>query len=147
MLDAMDDLIWNTKPGNESIESLVVRMREYASEVLEPAGIIYTIDCPASLFRLTPGITQRKNLYLIFKEAVNNLAKYSQSKRASVFFSYERKQLQLTIQDEGVGFQIDNGKRGNGLENMRSRALEMGAKLDINSEEGGGTLVRLTMPL
>jgi len=146
-LDAMDDLIWNTKPENDSMESLIVRMREHASEVLEAAGISFTLESPESISNVKLNIQQRKNLYLIFKEAINNLAKYSKTKKASIQFEQQKKFLRMIIIDEGTGFTMASIRKGNGLENMQSRAAEMNAQLEIRSGEGRGTTVSVQMPV
>lgn len=146
-LDAMDDLIWNTKPENDSLESLIIRMREYAAEVLEAAGINYTLNCPATIHHLKLDMQQKKNLYLIFKEAVNNLAKYSKSSNAMIGFDYQKKFLHMLIADEGSGFSYTSIKKGNGLDNMQSRAAEMNAQFDIQSGNGRGTTIRVNVPV
>ena len=145
MLDAMDDLIWNTKPENDSVESLTVRMREYGSEVLEASSIRFTLDCPETLNDLKLTMEQRKNIYLIFKEAVNNLAKYSSGTHAKIAFQSTKNLLIMTIHDDGVGFNNSSGKNGNGLENMKTRAAELKAHLDIISHNGSGTTIRLEL--
>ena len=147
MLDAMDDLIWNTKPENDSLESLIVRMREYAAEVLEAAGIRFALESPEALNNVKLNMQQRKNLYLIFKEAVNNLAKYSKTKKAFIRFEQQKKYLRMVIIDEGTGFTITSIKKGNGLDNMQSRAAEMNAQLEIRSGENKGTTISLDMPV
>ena len=146
-LDAMDDLIWNTRPENDSLESLIIRMREYAAEVLEAAGIYYTLTCPATIHHLKLDIQQKKNLYLIFKEAVNNLAKYSNSSNAIIEFDYQKKFLHMLIADEGSGFSYTSIKKGNGLDNMQSRAAEMNAQFDIQSGNGRGTTIKVNVPV
>jgi len=146
-LDAMDDLVWSTKPGNDSLESLIVRMREYAAEVLEAAGISFTLESPEALNNVKINMQQRKNLYLIFKEAVNNLAKYSKAKKAFIRFEQQKKYLRMVIIDEGTGFTITSIKKGNGLDNMQSRAAEMNAQLEIHSGQDKGTTILLHMPV
>ena len=147
MLDAMDDLIWNTKPGHDSVESLTVRIREYGSEVLEASAISFTLDCPESLNNMKLTMEQRKNIYLIFKEALNNLAKYSCSTHAKIDFQSAKNLLIMTIHDDGVGVSKLPGKNGNGLENMKARAAEMKAQLEIISYKGSGTTIRLELPV
>jgi len=147
MLDAMDDLVWTTKPGHDSLESLTVRMREYGSEVLEATAISFTLNCPEALNDMKLTMEQRKNLYLIFKEAVNNLAKYSCSMHAKIDFQFAKHLLIMTVHDDGIGFSKLPGKNGNGLENMKARAAEMKAQLDIISHTGSGTTIRLELPV
>ncbi len=146
MLDAMDDIIWSTKPENDSVEDLTVRMHEYASETLEAAGIQYALNCPTALGKLKLNMEQKKNLFLIFKEAVNNLAKYSESRSAYISFGQKSSLLSLTVKDEGKGFS-EKVRRGNGLQNMTNRASEIDARLEINSEPGKGTTIRVDLPL
>ena len=143
----MDDLVWTTKPGHDSLESLTVRMREYGSEVLEATAISFTLDCPEALNNMKLTMEQRKNLYLIFKEAVNNLAKYSCSTHAKIDFKSAKHLLIMTVHDDGIGFCKLPGKNGNGLENMKTRAAEMKAQLDIISHNGSGTTIRLELPV
>jgi signal transduction histidine kinase/ligand-binding sensor domain-containing protein len=147
MLDAMDDIIWSTKPDNDALESLIIRTREYAGEVLEAAGIHYEIFVQNSMPPIKLNMEQKKNLYLIFKEAINNLAKYSKSKTASIRFLYSHNRLQLLIKDDGIGFDPKETRKGNGLQNMQSRANEMHAELDLESEPGKGTAIRVGLPL
>ena len=146
-LDAMDDLVWSTKPGNDSLDDLIVRMREYAAEVLEAAGISFTLESPEVLNDVKLNMQQRKNLYLIFKEAVNNLAKYSKTKKAFIRFEQQKKYLRMIIVDEGTGFTMASVKKGNGLDNMQSRAAEMNAQLEIHSSENKGTMISVDMPV
>lgn len=147
MLDAMDDIIWSTKPDNDALESLIIRTREYAGEVLEAAGIQYEIIVQENMPPIRLNMEQKKNMYLIIKEAVNNLAKYSQSPTAAIHFTYSNNRLQLLIKDEGVGFTVDGVLKGNGLQNMKTRATEMNAELLVNSGAGKGTAINIKLPL
>ena len=146
-LDAMDDLIWNTRPENDSLESLIVRMREYAAEILEAAGVEFTLNCPAAITSIKLDMQQKRNLFLIFKEAINNLAKYSNTRNAFIHFDYQKKFLQMIIIDEGKGFTLTSIKKGNGLDNMQHRAAEMNAQFEIHSANGKGTTIRVHVPV
>ena len=90
---------------------------------------------------------QRKNLYLIFKEALNNAAKYSGTEKIAVSIKEENKKLLFTLQDFGKGFDASSIKKGNGLDNMQNRAKELNGELDIASATGEGTTILLTMPV
>ncbi len=147
MLDAMDDIIWSAKPENDPMESLVIRMREYAGEVLEAAGIDYSIEIPDAMKDIKLNMEQKKNLYLVFKEAINNLAKYSKSKEAIIHFQMNRSLLQMEVNDTGVGFDPSHVPKGNGLENMKARTAEMNGNLVIDTSVGKGTTVKVELPL
>jgi two-component sensor histidine kinase len=147
MLDAMDDIIWSAKPENDPMESLVIRMREYAGEVLEAAGIDYSIEIPDAMKDIKLNMEQKKNLYLVFKEAINNLAKYSKSKEANIRFQMNHSLLKMVVHDSGVGFDPSLLSRGNGLENMKARTAEMNGNLVIDTSFGKGTTVKVELPL
>jgi signal transduction histidine kinase len=85
----------------------------------------------------------RRDLFLIFKEAINNLVKYSKSSRAFIHFSIRKKNLHMRVRDYGAGFDMSDADTGNGLSNMHKRAENMGAELRITSEIGEGTEVVL----
>jgi two-component system, NarL family, sensor histidine kinase UhpB len=90
---------------------------------------------------------QRKNLYLVFKEAVNNAAKYADCTSIEVKFLKEKSSLVLGITDNGKGFNIEEMKNGNGLKNMELRAKEIKAAFQIQSAPGKGTQIALQMPI
>ena len=89
---------------------------------------------------------QRKNIYLIFKEALNNAVKYSGTEKILLQATVQNRELQLLVEDHGKGFASSLVKKGNGLDNMYNRAKELDAVLQIDSDEEG-TDVILTMPL
>lgn len=140
-LDNMSDIIWSIKPENDSLTNILSHMRIYAGTVLEAKKINYTTDFPPDndQFHLPPDL--KNNLYLIFKEAVNNLAKYSRCSKASIELKIQGKKIRMTIEDNGEGFDPSNASKGNGLNNMKRRAEESGAVLNITSETGKGTRV------
>ena len=89
----------------------------------------------------------RKNFYLIFKEAINNLLKYSNATRVAISLLLSNNKIELTIRDNGVGFDTKNPSRGNGLKGMKYRAAEINAEFKIDSEIGSGTSVELYLKL
>ena len=90
---------------------------------------------------------QRRDLYLIFKEAVNNLVKYSKADNAKVEVLINLHNMSLLVKDDGSGFDTTEIREGNGLRNMQQRAALLNASLTIESEPGKGTTVNLNMPL
>jgi signal transduction histidine kinase len=85
------------------------------------------------------------HLYRVMQEALNNVAKHSGSKRASVRLNFSARAVMLEIEDDGIGMRI-NEKQGLGLVSMRERAEMMKGTIDIGAGESGGTLVRVTVP-
>ena len=89
----------------------------------------------------------RRQVYLIFKEGVNNVVRHSACDRAEVEFRLEGREGVLTITDNGRGFEPSRVEDGNGLVSMRRRAEGFGGRLEVESEPGRGTTVRLRLPL
>jgi len=118
-------------------------MRTFASGLLESKNIDLTFIAAPSLSVKILSMPQRKNLYLIFKEAVTNVAKYSKAKYCSVTLKNEGNNLVMEIFDNGVGFDINRSLLGNGLTGMKKSGEELNAELIISSKIDHGTLVHL----
>src|SRR5690606_367537 len=82
MLDAMADIVWTINPENDQFEKIILRMRNFAYEVLGAKGIDFEFVADDEVEKLKLLMDVRKNLYLIFKEAVNNMIKYSGADKA-----------------------------------------------------------------
>ncbi|MEP6795033.1 MAG: tetratricopeptide repeat protein [Saprospiraceae bacterium] len=143
MLDAMADIVWTINPENDQFENIILRMRSFAYQLLGAKKINFEFKTDDDLARLKLPMDVRKNLYLIFKEAANNMAKYSGASKALFSIQEEKDALILLIQDNGIGFDPNGITEGNGLKNMKRRAKEIGAILLINSFPGSGTTIEL----
>ncbi|HXG66505.1 MAG TPA: ATP-binding protein [Blastocatellia bacterium] len=92
------------------------------------------------------GADMRRQVYLIFKEAVNNIVRHSQCTRAEIELKTERAWLALTVADNGKGFDPARSGDGNGLVSMRRRAAALGGEIVVSSRNGGGTTLMLKVP-
>jgi two-component system sensor histidine kinase UhpB len=144
-LDNMNDIIWNIKPGNDSLADVLARMREYAGTVLEAKGIFYSIEFPDNHSEIALPLGLKNNMFLIFKEAVNNLAKYSACKEATISLTFENGKINMTIEDNGIGFETNKDSKGNGLNNIKRRAEESNAVLTIASNMDEGTRIEFNV--
>lgn len=147
MMDSMHDIVWTTQPSNDSLNSVTVRMREFAAEVLEAKNILYQIQVDEPLLALKLPTKHHYDFYMIFKEAINNAAKYSEATQVQVQVNRENGELRLHIRDNGKGFEQNSVKSGNGLKNMQKRAAQLDGKLHIYSRPGEGTLIQVSMPI
>lgn len=146
--ESLSDIVWSINPKNDSLEIMFARMQRYASELLEARNITYEFIFPNESFAgLSMDMDKRQHVYLIFKEAVNNLVKYSQASSAQIVIDVSKDVFKLVIADNGKGFDADAGHPGNGILNMKKRAADMRARLDIESESGKGTTITLLMRL
>jgi len=90
---------------------------------------------------------KRSNIYLICKEGINNAIKYSECRNLSFALQQEDHHISISIVDDGKGFNALNDFDGNGLKNMKSRAQEIKADLNLNSEKGKGTMINLFLKI
>ena len=143
VLNSMDDIIWSVNPKNDSLSSLTVRLREYAIPLCESKDIKFIMNEDEAIYTLKLGMDERRNIFLIVKEAVNNAVKHSGCSQLSVAFAMKYKQLEIEIIDNGKGF--DPSKRGvrNGVINMERRAAQIGVDYSIKSEKNIGTTIML----
>jgi len=145
--DVLEEIIWNVNPKNDTLENVIARMQQYANELLENAQI----DCQWNIV-LKEGNTlidaeKRKQLYLFFKEAVNNLAKHSKCEHCSIEISNLSNSLSILIQDDGIGYDTVGNYQSNGIDSMNKRATQLNASLKVLSTLKEGTRIHLKVPL
>jgi two-component system sensor histidine kinase UhpB len=145
-MEKMGDIVWMIKPGENEGQSLWQRMERFMYEMCSSQNISCATEGKEVLENVKLTMQQRKNFYLVFKEALNNAVKYSGTDKVDVRISQQNHQLQLSVQDYGKGFTLngEGSHTGNGLSNMRNRAKELGGKLSIESVIGKGTDVSLS---
>lgn len=145
--DTINDIIWNVNPNFDSISELIKRMTRFASETLEAANINYSINLPDNQLNIVLDNQIKYHLYLIFKEAINNSAKYSNASLVQIDIYYNTGSFSFKIKDNGVGFIEGAIEKGNGLENMRARANEIKAELSVASEVNKGVEITVSIKL
>lgn len=147
MMEAMDDIVWSIKPANDSMVKITARMREFATGILEPKDMELAFVVDDKVKDVKMDMEARRDFFLIFKEAVNNVAKYSSCTRCTIHIACHQKRLILEVQDNGIGFDVNNADNGNGLSNLQKRAEALKARVQVQSAPGKGTRVILNMPV
>ena len=140
---AMRDIVWITNPTSDNLKDLITKMNEVANDML--AAINWKFDFPEETIRINLSPETKRNVFLIFKEALNNIIKHSAAKNAVIKLKISDKNLLLAIKDNGKGFNTDAGFSGNGLKNMENRAKEINGILKLNSSPGKGTTLALAV--
>lgn len=143
----MQDIIWTIRSDNDTLEDLVSRMREFGLRVCDAKHIRFNIQISQSFKASKLSLEQRRNLYLIFREALNNAVKYAESSQIDLILNLKSRFLKMEISDNGKGFDPATIKRGNGLNNLEKRAKEIGGQIEIKSQPGKGTCINLMMVL
>ena len=154
MVDSMSDIVWAINPAKDHLSDLIGRMRNLAGEMTELRDIRLKINLEnVENSDLTVGADLRREIYLIFKECLNNLVKHSAGDTAEIEFRLAGENLFVSVTDNGRGFDANvknNGtenRGGNGLPNMKRRAANLGGSFEIRSETGKGTTAVLRVPV
>ncbi|MGB4846109.1 MAG: histidine kinase [Ferruginibacter sp.] len=142
----ISDIVWALKPENDKLENMVIRMREYIAQTLESKNIQTRINIDEKLLANTLDTGQRRDFFLIFKEAVNNIAKYAGASVVQVNLEKKNTDLLMQINDNGKGFDTNKQTSSSGLKNMKSRAEALHGILQIASAAEKGTTVTLIIP-
>jgi ligand-binding sensor domain-containing protein/signal transduction histidine kinase len=146
LVDSMGDIVWAVNPERDHLVDLVKRMRRFASDVFSARGIAFHFEAPIDDRDTRLGAEIRREVLLIFKEAVNNIARHSGCDRADIEFKSQAGWLVLKLIDNGKGFDTSHSFEGNGLVSMGRRAERLGGTLEVVSRAGEGTAVMLKTP-
>ncbi len=139
-MSKMSDVIWSIDSRRDRLSELISRMEEHADEVLLPLEVRYDLK---TVHMETDGpipANIRQNIYFIYKEAINNVAKHANASKVDIWMGNNGPQFELRIKDNGGGHleATDESKkrRGQGLANLRMRAQRLGAEIDILNGQG-----------
>ncbi|MCU0471361.1 MAG: histidine kinase [Arcicella sp.] len=139
-IQTIRDTVWAINPENDSVEILFEKMRSFALQILTVQNIALDFQNEYHTGKLLKmSMEQRRNVYLIFKEAINNIAKHAQATKVSVLISQTKEGFKLEISDNGKGFNYQENYEGNGLRNFQKRADESFMEFKMKSEIGKGT--------
>ena len=146
---ALDEIVWAVDPQHDSLDSLVSYMGKYAQDFLEAANIRCRLDFPLDLPSWPLGAEMRHNLFLAFKETLNNTLKHAAATEVHISLSLEPHGFTLVIKDDGRGFSprqqpsTEKGRiaSGHGLPNLDRRLAAVGGRCEIKTSAGEGTRV------
>jgi len=146
------EIVWAVNPEHDTLDSLAAYFGEFAQSFLGPAGIRCRLDFPLNLLALALGSHVRHNLFLAYKEALNNVVRHAGASKVEISLALQPGGFVLSIRDDGHGCSpsVPEQRRvigGNGLLNMRHRLGEIGGTCEICPAPDGGTLVRFTAPM
>ncbi|MEM9016875.1 MAG: histidine kinase [Verrucomicrobiota bacterium] len=146
-IESMRDIVWLIRPGEETWQQMLTRFRETAAKLLRAHEYTFSVKGDAHDDRLP--LEFKRDIFLIYKEVLNNIVRHAQAQKVEIEIEGKRNHLQLSIADDGIGFNnLDqNFQEGNGLRNLRMRAQAIGANLKVRSALTEGTKVQLTIPM
>jgi signal transduction histidine kinase len=142
LLTKMNAIIWSMSSSNDSLGNMIAYIRSYALEYFEDTGIKCKIDIPENLPNIEVIGTIRRNVFLVVKEALNNILKHSKATEVHISLTRVEDSLVLQIQDNGTGINMEKLRQfGNGLKNMKKRMADINA--DFSIENKNGTLITM----
>ena len=144
LIDDMKDIVWLVNPSKDSLKDLFNRLQDSYQEVLRYSNISLLINGIEKLSKVKLPIAYRQNIFLMLKEAINNSIKYSECKNIVVNVNTDYGKLDVEFKDDGKGFDINNTKMGNGIQNIKKRAKLVNGKVLINSNIGQGTNIKFS---
>jgi ligand-binding sensor domain-containing protein/signal transduction histidine kinase len=147
---SLDEIVWAVNPSNDTLEGLVNYACKYAQEYLALAGLRYRAEVPAQLPAIAIPPEVRHNVFLAFKEAVNNVVKHAQASEVWIRLRLQPDHFTLSIEDNGRGLgglDAHAAQTRNGLRNMRKRMEDLHGEFSIGPGAKDGTQVRLTVPI
>src|SRR5579871_2774585 len=148
LVDSMSDIVWAVNPKRDHLGDLAQRMRRLASDMLDGANIDVQFRAPAGSAATSLSAELRREIFLIFKEAINNVVRHANSSVVEITFDVRGDELFLEVHDNGLGFQpLTIEGQGHGINSMEERARRVGGSVVIESDPGRGTTIRLNARL
>ncbi|MGE5497802.1 MAG: two-component regulator propeller domain-containing protein [Syntrophothermus sp.] len=144
LIDNMSDIVWVVNPVRDTLHDLILRLRDNYADIFSSLGISFKINNLELLRSVKLPMEHKQNLYLIFKECINNCLKHSSCNALYMEASLHGRKLEIILKDNGTGFNINKNSQGNGLTNIKKRAKNIGGHLVIESAPGQGTLIKYT---
>ena len=141
-IENMSDIVWSIQPKNDDFLNVLKKMKGFGDSILGSAGIQFNFSYINDVEKIILDIEQRKNLYLVYKEAINNAAKYSKASYVESVIEKKGKAVIMKIHDNGTGFNVaEKSNSGNGLQNMKQRANDINGTFEITSDHKGTTIL------
>jgi signal transduction histidine kinase len=148
VIQDMNQIIWALNTKNDTLEGLVAFIRRFALDFIEPCSLKCTFNFPVQLPGLALRSEVRRNIYLIIREALNNVVKHSNAAEVEISIKPVNGSLAIMIKDNGIGFDPESQQfPGIGLMNMKKRINDIGGHFVLESKPAKGTLIRLELPM
>lgn len=147
LASALEEIVWAANPTSDTLEGFSNYLTQYSGAVVRDARLRCRLDIPVALPERSLPSGIRHRLMMAVKEALNNALKHAQATEVSVRLELDGARLVVTVADNGSGFDPATVRRGNGLDHLERRMVEIGGSCTIESQPAGGTRIRLAVPL
>lgn len=145
IIASMRQMIWAMDSGQGSVHDLIAYATSYARTYCSAHGLAIEVQVADGIPDAPLSSQQRRNLFLVMKEALHNCVKHAHAQRITLAIGWEQG-LRLRLADDGIGLPkaADSGA-GNGMRNMRKRMHELNGSFE--TLDGPGTTIALHLPL
>ena len=141
LVESMSEIIWALNPQQDKLDNLLSYLREQTQKYFEPLHISYSVNFPDTITDFKLSNEQRRNLFLVTKEALNNALKHSGATEISLSAKYEGNKFMFSINDNGKGINEWPTRRESGLRNMQQRMMDIKGNIEWSNSTDGGTQV------
>jgi len=141
LVQSMSDIVWVVNPKRDTLHDLLIRLKDSYSELFMQLDISFKINKIEMLKNIRLPMEYRQNLFLLFKEAINNSIKHSQCNRLILETDINNFRLKMVLKDNGIGFKMEDVNYGNGIKNIESRAEIINGEINIISTPESGTKI------
>ena len=145
--EALNDIIWSVNTRNDSMQEMLSRMRRYAADLFDNSETSSHLELDEDIGSIKLSMELRRDIYLIYKEALNNVVKHAGAANVWIKVTFENYQLHLIFKDDGKGFDPKAITSRNGLKNIRSRVEKWKGKMSYTSGQGRGTSLDIYIPV
>lgn len=142
LVDTMSDIVWVVNPKRDSLHDLIIRLKDSYDEILRSTGVSFKTSNLEKLSNVKLPMEYRQNLFLIFKEAINNSIKHSRCKSMTLEANVRGDAIEMSLADDGIGMNEINMMVGNGMKNIETRARSIGGRIKWKTSPGSGTTVK-----
>jgi len=144
----MRDFLWTLNPEKDSLHEVAVRLKDFGDELFERTSFAFRAEgITDDLEHVKLTMDARRQLTLIFKEAMNNILKHSCGRNVWLTFGVSEGNFEVQLQDDGKGFSTESNGNGQGLSSMKHRAEKLDAKIEIVSRPQTGAAIKLSAPV
>ncbi len=141
----VNDIVWSLNSEKNNLKELQIHLITYAEQTLKNADISSTFNAITNVPARNIELEVKKNIYLLFKEAINNVVKHAQASQVQIQFKYHLRKLQISIADNGKGFDANLIIKGNGLDSMHHRIKQLNGKIEFIQNQPKGTIVKFEL--
>jgi signal transduction histidine kinase len=145
LVSALYETVWAVNPENDNLEALGNYACQMVKQLCEQTPLrcrFHVMDLP---HEVQVSSQTRHNISMAVKEAVHNIIKHAKASEVTIRMVFADGSLEVTVHDDGAGFQPGEGVSGHGLSNMKQRLQNIGGSCTVESKSGGGTTVRLSL--